>query len=256
MSREFSKTIRFDFPRIPIVGTVMLLILVLNLPEMAFYILDGEKKPIVGVIATFVIGLGTAGITVSQLVAVGFFDILFPIKRALMINRGDVKTSYEWFYHIQDEASPVERAQVRPGQHDLDCREDIKQLNHKQIHATLHALELECREVNPSFGVQLEYYYSMYIVFFVTAMFCSVLLMLAAASHYFGYFTLEFSNVGILIDFLLLGGGLGGAYRARKIKEYLRITLFNHDRKHVLALLGKWYQCHFGASLSAPTQTF
>jgi len=42
---EFSKTIRFDFPRIPIIGTLLLIILLISYPDTtSSYLYDENEK--------------------------------------------------------------------------------------------------------------------------------------------------------------------------------------------------------------------
>jgi len=163
--------------------------------------------------------------------------------------RGNFKSSYAWFIHIQNEAILNDRKVKRLGEHNIDNRNSIKDLSHKQIHATLHALEMECREKSPAFGVQLEYYYSLYIFFFISAVLSGTILVVSFFSHWI-FTHLSISNLSIptgaiVFNLLVATFGIMGAIRARKMKEYLRITLFNHDRSFVLSLLSKWFHCKF-----------
>ena len=240
---EFSKTVRFDFPRIPIVGTLGLIIILLSFKNVSSYLYGTDNQLSLGLLSAIIVCLGTAGITTAQLVSMVFFDLLFPIKKLVSSPNG-YKTSYEWFSHIQQEAKPKIRERDTISLHSIDNRQDIKKLNHKQIHATLHALEMECREKSPPFGVQLEYYYSLYIFFFVSAIFSAVIILISFLSGRLSL-DLEFTDVIYYANFSILIFGFFGSIRARRMKEYLRITLFNHDRKFVLELLGRWYQCYF-----------
>jgi hypothetical protein len=240
---EFSKTVRFDFPRIPVAGTLGLLIIVISLPETVKLLLGNDGQVNLGLIAAAVGTFGVAGITWCQLVAMVLFDVLFPIKRAVSSSEG-WGTSYAWFAHLQQEAKPTLRTRQTGDAHNLDNRQDISDLHHKQVHAVLHALEMECREKSPAIGIQLEYYYSLYLFFFISASFSALMLMLEYLGPEVGI-NLRFSELACWLNLGVVGFCLLGAVRARRMKEYLRIMLFNHHRLFVLGLLGEWFQCHF-----------
>ena len=247
---EFSKTVRFDFPRIPIIGTLLLMISLINYPDLYTFLNDDKGKISIGVVTAIIVALGVAGICVTQLFSIAFFDFLFPIKRRIIENKENFKSSYEWFAHIQDEATLIDRKVHRAGDHDIDDRNCIKGVSHKQAHATLHALEMECREKSPAFGMQLEYYYSLYIFFITSAIFAAFMLLISSTSNWTEeYYAISVTSM--VVDFIIVFLGVMGALRAREMKEYLRVTLFNHDRSFVLELLSKWFHCSFGTNKSA-----
>jgi hypothetical protein len=251
---EFSKTIRFDFPRIPIVGTLLLMLVLLNVDDGHEVLLDKDARVSMTTVAACVFGLGVAGITLIQLFSMMFFDPLFPMKRKLVTDKKGFTSSYEWFQYLRDNAQPIpgasKRDSTKVGEEGIEDgellreRRDIKVLTNQQVHATLHALEMECRSTSPAFGVQLEYYYSIYVFFMASALTCVSFLFLVALDQVVPT-GLKFTRHAAYVDALLFLCGFFGAVRARKIKEYLRITLFNHKRGLVLSLLGSWYQCTF-----------
>jgi hypothetical protein len=251
---EFSKTVRFDFPRIPIVGTLLLMLVLLNVDDGHSVLLDKDGRLSMTTIAACVFGLGVAGITLIQLFSMMLFDPLFPVKRKLVADKKGFSSSYEWFQYLKDNAAPIPRAAGRNTDNNaeesledsdmLRDRRDIKVLSDQQVHATLHALEMECRATSPAFGVQLEYYYSIYVFFMASALTCLLFLLLMVLDGLVPT-GVRFTEHAVYIDSALFLCGFLGAVRARRIKEYLRITLFNHQRSMVLTLLGSWYQCKF-----------
>ncbi|MGV2871534.1 hypothetical protein [Colwellia sp. E150_009] len=241
---EFSKTVKFDFPRIPILGTLLLIITLMNYNDFILpFILDEKGKLSISVITAGILALGTAGISISHLISMLMFDLLFPIKKYFFRKQDqNYRASYQWFESIQEHAKPQIRASERGGEHYINNRLSIDKLNHKQVHATLHALEIECREKSPAFGVQLEYYYSMYIFFFMSSIFAS-LMLISGLYHLYVLDTVFIPYSMMFLDGVIVVVCMIGTVRSRKIKEHLRITLFNHDRELVVELLSKWYQC-------------
>lgn len=243
--KEFSKTLRFDFPRIPVVGTLLLTIIAVNVDGVPDYFIkaDGDLK--LGLAAAAIVALGTAGITFCQLI--GTLCSPFPqfLSRVRRTSR-QCKWTDEWFLYLRREAIPVHRTRSTSGESSVDDRRDIRTLSSQEMKSTLHALEMECREKSPSFGIQLEYYYSMFVFFFLCAAASGVLLAVNVADRYSDW-PIMFNAGAWYVDAGILLVGLGGAWRARAMQESLRITLFNQNRSFVLALLGGWYQCKFAA---------
>jgi hypothetical protein len=239
---QLSKTVKFDFPRIPVLGALFLIITIFNYKDfISTYLYDTNEQLSLSLIAAAIIALGTAGVSISHLISMVLFDALFWFKKTLIKRDMSYRASYQWLESIQEHSKPLERSSKRDGDHLFENRLSIDKLNHSQIHTTLQALEMECREKSPALGIQLEYYYSLYIFFFMSAMFSAAIL----SSQIFRYSLYEekhLSYTSMLIDLLILVIGLFGAIKARRIKEHLRVTLFNHDRDYVLELLQKWYQ--------------
>lgn len=243
-SPEFSKTLRFDFPRIPIIGVLLLGILLLNYPGLLIHFEDEKGKYSLGAMTAVILAMGTAGITCAQLVSLSAFDSFFRVKRKLLENGSNIRSSYDWLEHIQAQAEPVTRSQNRAGIHDIEMRISIKKMTPKQRHAALHALEMECRRISPVFGVQLEYYYSTYLFFFCSGAFAFGMLALGLWKE-----TTNDSgpSLGVLLfDFAAGTAAIAGTVATRRMAEYLRVILFNHDRKFALRLLSTWYQCRIG----------
>ena len=243
--REFSKTLRFDFPRIPVVGTLMLTIVAVNVRGVVEYFIkaDGDLK--LGVVAAIVVALGTAGITCSQLIGTLHSPIRTLSLRSRRKNK-QCRSTWDWFLYLRNEARPVQRARTSSGDTSVSDRRDIRTLEAQEVKSTLHALEMECREKCPSLGVQLEYYYSMFLVFFLCSMTSAVLLVVAIADNYVDW-PIKFNPGAAYADAAMLLVGMIGAKRTRAMQESLRITLFNQNRPFVLQLLGGWYQCRFVA---------
>jgi len=139
------------------------------------------------------------------------FDVLFPLKKIINKTDRNYRTSYQWFESIQEHSKPLERSSDRNGDHFFENRLSIDKLNHKQIHATLHALEIECREKSPAFGVQLEYYYSLYIFFFMSALYA--LLILTSDIYHFIFLDKQYiSDFAMYLDITIVAVCLIGTY--------------------------------------------
>ncbi|WP_293267703.1 hypothetical protein [Neptunomonas sp.] len=242
---EFSKTVKFDFPRIPVLGTLLLIIAVINYYDLIMpYLFDEDQKPSLGLITAAIFSFGTAGVSISHLISMVMFDFLFPIKKFVLKSQDqNYRTSYQWFESIQKNSTPNVRISNRGNEHSISNRLSIDKLSNKQVHATLHALEIQCRENSPAFGIQLEYYYSLYIFFFMSALFTLFMLL---TGFYYAHASQVYAvpYVVIIVDCIIILICSIGTVRARKIKEHLRIILFNHDRVLVVSLLKKWFQCN------------
>jgi hypothetical protein len=240
-STEFSKTLRFDFPRIPIIGMLLLFFLLLNYPNLLVHLEDDKGKYSIGTITVIVLALGTAGITLAQLISLSTLDSILPLKKRMLEQGENVRTSYDWLDHVQSQAKPIERAADRQGVHDIGKRVSIHKMTAKQRHATLHALEMECRKSNPAFGVQLEYYYSTYLVFFCTGLFCIFLLTFAVYRSANGISIPAWPILAT--NTIVAAAAFAGTIATRRMAEYLRVLMLNHDRKSTLRLLSSWFQC-------------
>jgi hypothetical protein len=245
-SEEFSKTLRFDLPRVPIVGLVLLAILSLNRPEFRAFFLDEGGRFSAGAVAVATAGLGVVGIVAFQLLSLVGLRVRIPLDTRIVQWGGRIRSSNEWLAALEREAIPVERRPERSNGHRIDHRLGLKVITRQQRHATLHALEMECRRKSPAFGVQLEYYYSMFIVLFCAAGLSGAFAVMGwwevFASCWSGPIATTLGDTAIFFV------SIYGAVVARRMQEYLRVVLFNHDRLFALSLIGSWFHCRFGES--------
>lgn len=250
MNNEPSRVFKYDFPNIPILGSLLLLLIWLNDERLIWFLLDDKGKPIVSIIATTVIFLGTAGLFISQLISFVLFDNYFNLHHKLKKhpNKKFNKTSAEWFKHVAAELSPKYRKSDRLGDHNTVHRSDLKHLTQGQIHAVLHSLEINLRKRNPELASQMEHFYSIYITFSILS-----LASAAFAAVFFANIALDIANQHIIIDIvisrekaifniLLALTCIIGAIKARRFKELLRLKLLNSSRLEAIELISKWYQ--------------
>ena len=254
---EFSKTVRFDFPRIPVIGALLLLILlIINYPGIYEFYRTSDGILIFAMITSSVLILGAAGISFAQVVSIATFNFLFKLKILAIAEKDGSMTSYEWFKQIQKDSTPISRRNSRTGVNvsdggkGVDGRRGINSLNSRKIHATLHALEMEIRVENAPFGVQLEYYYSLYLFFLTSAIFSFGIALLSLATLTSIPLSTHFAvgHTQIVLDLIIGLFGSFGAIKARRMKEFLRVLLFNANRVRVLQTLSRWFQCDFPRS--------
>ncbi|MBT9540140.1 hypothetical protein [Thiobacillus sp.] len=250
MNKEYSRILRFDFPTIPILGSVLLILIFFNDRSLVWFIFDTEGRPIVSVIAATVGFLGAAGITVSQLISFSFFDRFYGIKNWLLKSRhnsyGD--TANDWFRSLCEELVPRVRTVPRGDNHCLLERKRLRDLSPGQMQATIHALEVNCREKHPEISTQIEYFYSMYTIFSMLGLLAISLPFLVTVNlilNKFGF--AEFVDLSIsgkifVFDLLVAVMCWLAALHARRFKEHLRMKLLNSMRVHVVTLLSSWFQ--------------
>src|SRR5690606_3763559 len=147
-----SKTLRFDFPRVPVIGTIILIITLINIPEYVDHLCDINGKISIGVLTISTISLGVLGLLVAELFSLAGVKSLsalnkfekFLILKRTKEDKSSIRTGSQWFLQTQEVLSPAPRKQERiPGQK-IEDRPTLHQLSPNQIHATLHALEMEC----------------------------------------------------------------------------------------------------------------
>lgn len=250
MNKEYSRILRFDFPTIPILGSVLLTLVFFNDRSLVWFVFDAEGRPFVSVIAATVGFLGAAGITLSQLISFSFFDRFYGIKNWLLKSRhnGYGDTANDWFRNLCEELVPRVRTTSRGENHSLHGRKRLKDLSPGQMQATIHALEVNCREKHPEISNQIEYFYSMYTIFSILGLMAvsfPLLVTLNLLLEKFGFaefVELSISGKIFVIDLLVASMCVFAALHARRFKEHLRMKLLNSSRVHVIALLSTWFQ--------------
>ena len=90
---EFSKTVRFDFPRIPVIGALLLLILIINYPGIYEFYRTSDGILIFAMITSSVLILGAAGISFAQVVSIAMFNFLFKLKILAIAEKDGSMTS-------------------------------------------------------------------------------------------------------------------------------------------------------------------
>ena len=256
MIKEYSRILKFDFPSIPILGSLLLLLVWLNDSRLIWFLLDENGKPIVSVVATTVIFLGTAGLFVSQLISFSLFDQFFEFRNRLIKSHSKKfnGTTEEWFEHLCSELVPISREDRRDGDHSECDRQQLEQLSQGQIHAAIHALEINCREDHPELSSQIEQFYSMYVMFsvlgLVSAVFVLIFFWNLLISGIGSYATIdvEISSYIAVFDIVMLLGCFFAAIHARRFKELLRRKLLNSSRSKAVDLMSKWYQVKLSKS--------
>ena len=158
MKKEYSRTLKFDFPAIPILGSLLLLLILLNDKSLCWFLFDQNGVPIVSLLTTTLLFLGTAGLTISQLISFSCFDQFFELRHLLLKSKSNKfsDTTYEWFEILSKNLTPRIRKTSRGVHHKLGDRRALKDLSQGQIHATLHALEVSCRAKHPEIASQIE----------------------------------------------------------------------------------------------------
>ncbi len=250
MRKEYSRILKFDFPTIPILGSLLLILLIFNDRSIVSVLFDKDGRPMVSVIAACVAFLGIGGITVSQLISFSLFDRFFEFKHAILKTKNShfSGTTYEWFDNLRKDLVPKERKNHRNNPHNLDDRKSLKDLSQGQIHSTLHALEISCREKHPEIASQIEYFYSMYLIFSIlglSAILFPFIVIINATLVYMQYSVLINLNISPLmffIDVMLFISCILASINARQFKEHLRMKLLNSCRIHVVEMLGDWFQ--------------
>jgi hypothetical protein len=250
MNKEYSRILRFDFPTIPILGSVLLILVFFNDRSLVWFVFDSESRPLVSVIAATVGFLGAAGITLSQLISFSFFDRFYGIKNWLLKSRhnGYGDTANDWFKNLCEELVPRIRAIPRGENHSLFERKRLKDLSPGQMQATIHALEVNCREKHPEIATQIEYFYSMYTIFSILGLMAVSFPLLVTVNSILGTFgfvelvDLSISGKVFVIDLVVATMCIFAALHARRFKEHLRMKLLNSSRVHVIALLSTWFQ--------------
>jgi len=249
MQKEYSRILRFEFPVIPILGGLLLVLLVINVPSAAPIFLNEHGKPAVATIATCAFLLGTAGFAVSQLVSFSFFDIFFVLRALMKSNTTRIEDrGSDWFEAIKKDLTPKLRKNPRREGHDERNRKSLGDLSASQVHSTMHALEINCRHKYPEIASQIEYFYSIYVIFSVFGLialifpvigFSNFLLVSSGRSE---FWVLETPMKVFLLDVIIFALCLLASMRARRFKERLRIKLLNSCRKDVIKLLSAWFQ--------------
>ena len=202
------------------------------------------------VVATTVIFLGTAGLFMSQLISFALFDQFFRLRHKLIKSPGKSynHTTEEWFNQLARQLVPQLRETPRDGDHDAKNRRPLTKLSQGQIHAALHALEINCREKHPELASQIEQFYSMYVTFsilgLVSAAFATVhFLDLACFSAWsFHLMNINISTEMAIVDIMIWISCFIAALHARRLKELLRLKMLNISRIEAISLLSKWYQ--------------
>lgn len=250
MKREYSRILKFDFPTIPILGTLLLLLIFLNDSSLLRILMNEKGKPEFSSVATSIVFLGTAGITLSQLISFSLFNRFYQLKKLILSSKKhNLKdTGHEWFYNLTSNMVPIERKKIREGVHRMIDRRTINNLCDGQIDATLHALEINSRERHPEIASQIEYFYAMYIIFSILGLAAFVIPFIVTVNSIFEHFGVkEILGISISInmfffDLILCCMCLSAAIQARRFKEHLRIKLLNSCRLEVIELLSKWFQ--------------
>lgn len=274
MSKDTPRILAFDFPLIPVLGVLLLSLIVFNDRPLASVIFDKEGKPLVSMIGACVLFLGTAGITFAKLILFclhGNFSNARARSLKSKTNRFSSTTS-EWFDQLRNELVPIERKKEREGTHDTSKRKRLSDMTPGQVHATLHALEISCRRKFPEIASQIEYFYSMFVIFFVLGSGASAFPLLKG----FEFFMKSVKNpicdpvtqnvtgsalvpatvdaltglcshlnvpwYMLIIDSLLVIFCMSAVIRARRFKEHLRTKLMNSCRLEVIDNLSAWFQ--------------
>lgn len=250
MKREYSRILKFDFPTIPVLGTLLMILILLNDKSLLTILINEKGKPEFSSVATCIVFLGTAGITLSQLISFSLFNRFFEFRYMILKSREEnfKDTTHEWFECLTSNMVPIERKVFRDGNHRIDNRRTIKNLSEGQVHATLHALEINSREKHPEIASQIEYFYSMYMIFSILSLVSFMMPSVVVFNlllDYFGadhIFELSISLKMFIFDFFLSFMCASAAIQARRFKEHLRIKLLNSCRLDVVELLSKWFQ--------------
>ena len=246
---------RFDFPTIPILGSILLILILFNDHSLVWFIFDSQGRPKVSVIAATVGFLGAAGITISQLISFSFFDRFYGIRNWLLKSKhnGYGDTATDWFRNLCEELVPRVRSVPRGGNHSLQERKRLRDLTPGQMQATIHALEVNCREKHPEIATQIEYFYSMYTIFSILGLLSISFPMLVTINAILQNFdfakVVEISINGdmFVIDLVVAAMCAFASLHARRFKEHLRMKLLNSSRLHVITLLSAWFQVELPA---------
>lgn len=250
MIKEYSRILKYDFPSIPILGSLLLLFIWINDPRLVWFMLNSDGKPEVSVVATTVIFLGTAGLFTSQLISFALFDQFFNIRHGIIKSpkKRFNDTTEEWFHHICRQLVPISREILRDGDHKEDSRRRLNDLSQGQVHAALHALEINCRDEQPELASQIEQFYSIYVTFSIlglTAVVFIIIYFINTVSSVIGggpLIDVLVSREVAVVDILICLGCFIAAIHARRFKEYLRLKLLNSSRLKAVECLSKWYQ--------------
>lgn len=256
---KYPKMLVEDFPIIPILGSLLLILAYFNNVSLMTFMLSKDGTLMAPVIATIVVILGAGGLMASRLISFALFDGLFRLHNKLLDTRLTPlsDTSKGWFKQLIADMEPIERQIRRPGNHDVTRRRSVSKLTDEQIHGTVHALEIACRDKYPSIATQIDYFYSLYVIFSVV-----------------GLAAMSFLAVGI-IDLFLLASGLptirtvppppaiyladlvfgaallAAAVRARRFKEQLRMKLLNSCRQTVIEMVSEWFHVRLDADTAS-----
>lgn len=250
MLKEYSRILKFDFPSIPILGSLLLLLIWLNDSRLIWFLLDKEGKPVVAVLTATVVILGAAGLFLSQLISFALFDQFFEIRHKILKSPRAVfnDTSEEWFTQVLSQLSLKSRKGNRDGDHCENRRRNIEDLSQGQKHAAIHALEVSLREKHPEIGSQIEHFYSMYVIFSIlglVSLIFSIIGMCNSVSELLGsddIFDINIHTNIVVVDIIFSLFCFISAVHARRFKEHLRIKIFNASRMDAIKLLSKWYQ--------------
>lgn len=249
---EFSKTLRFDFPRLPVIGTIIVLLALVNHPESISLLQDKEQRINLTAVAGSVLALGILGLLIAELFSLAttkanslFAAVLknfprLPHRKPTPASKR-VGNGFQWFEQTKSIATPVSRRRNSDPSHKPDHRVGLNQMTPNQAHAAIHALEMECREKSPAFGVQLEYYYSIFLFFFC-ALITSSAFLLESIIH-LAYGSNSTRPAVLYFNFFVAVISYFGARSTRRMQEFLRVLLFNHDRSFSLGLIAKWFHC-------------